>query len=106
MRLNIDLPPRPQTHLKSRANQSSLVADCLDWSTEKFERLKQQNPDRIPWDKMKIQNYTNKKKIITDKKRRLYKKYLNLGVSGVDPTVKEVKESVSRKARPPEYLRK
>ena len=55
---------------------------------------------------MKIQDYTNKKKIITDKKRRLYKKYLNLGVSGVDPTVKEVKESVSRKARPPEYLRK
>ena len=68
--------------------------------------MKQQDHNRIPWNKMQIQDYTHKKKIITDKKRKLYKKYLNLGVAGVDPTIKEVKESVSRKARPPTYLHK
>ena len=51
---------------------------------------------------MQIQDYSNQKKRVDlkDKKRQLYKKYLNLGVEGVDPTKKESKEVVSRKGMP------
>ena len=55
---------------------------------------------------MKIQDYYRNDARITNKKRKLYKKYLNLGISGIDPTAKDIKPIVTRKGKPPKEIQK
>ena len=44
---------------------------------------------------------------MTNKKRKLYKKFLNLGVTGIDPCAKDTdKPRVKGKKRPPDDLKK
>jgi hypothetical protein len=59
--------------------------------------LDQDPQKRIQWENMKLIDQPKKRKVgANKKKRKLYKKYLNLGVSGIDPTAKDIKEDVSR----------
>ena len=91
------LPPKP---IRNNGNQvkALLNSTVKDSIKEKIIVKRDRNPI-IP------QEEGNKILQINEKKRKLYKKFLNLGVSGIDPTAKNTKESISRRAMPPKDVR-
>ena len=91
------LPPKP---IRNNGNQvkALLNSTVKDSIKEKIIVKRDRNP-------IIQQEEGNKKLQINEKKRKLYKKFLNLGVSGIDPTAKNTKESISRRAMPPKDVR-
>jgi 2,3-bisphosphoglycerate-independent phosphoglycerate mutase len=73
-----DKPKQFKTNVNYR-NRSSLVQDCLDNSDEKLDKLRDLTPN-IKWKRMKVQDYSRKKK-------RHLGKYLNQGVGNIDDIV-------------------